>query len=659
MKKNVLKKWLVSLLVATTLLSAVACTAQGDNPSDSSSDTTATQGVTEGSQASEGQTEAVTTPDDFVVTEEGKVAHVTTSNGFTYDLSGYSAIEGGVVTFKKDLTVTFTHASMQEKFNRFTMTYQSSAPIKVYMTYQKGTLTMENDFYVEAGKGDFSGLLKNFLGGNQADALVSFRVDTCENKNATFVLENVAIEVMEVPNETLYISNDTYKLGVDLTWGGTINFVKDLNCPVGGVTNLVNKHDTGRLIQQSFYGTPGVAGVYQPSKYGEVQWPYNPVQGGDQYGNASRLIDLVIGENYVYIKSQPQDWSLDNALTPSYMENTYTLEKDYIRVDNRFVDFSGWEHPYTSQELPALYTISYLDTFVWYNGESAWTGDVLSSRNDLNFWGDPNYAADCRFPIREKNTETWCAWINSEKDYGLGLYVPNVDVFCAGRYEYNGTKKPTDDPTNYVAPVNTIKLVSFEALEYSYLLTTGTTQEIRDTFTANKDFSTNESLHKNYTSTRLPSVEGDITQLDFSSNLNVNLLMNPVNTTVAYDATEKAVKLTSGSLGDSSVTIPYSTAPAPLNAEDYTTLRIEYMIPTTNKFKSYQCDFFICTGANLEPSEAVRYRKTLVADGQYHVLEVQVSKLSYWSGVINKIRFDYFDAASDGDVIYVKSITLS
>jgi hypothetical protein len=338
------------------------------------------------------------------------------------------------------------------------------------------------------------------------------------------------------------------------------------------------------------------------------------------------------------------------------MENTYTLYEDRVQVDNRFTDYSGWEHPFAGQELPAFYTVSYLDTFVWYNGEDSWTGDALSSKNDLPFWGD--HAGQCTFILREKNTETWCAWVNGSDDYGLGVYAPAIDQLKAGRYMFDGSKSDMAESTGYVAPVNILKMVSFKPIEYSYLLTAGSTAEIRKTFTAYKDFTDNKTLHENYQSSRLPSVDGDITKLDFSEGKNLALLTNPVDTTILYDEAAGAVKLTAGSFGDVNVTVPYGSNPAPLAAADYTTLKIEYMIPTENAMSSYQSDIFLCAGEISAPDGNARIRVGLIADGEYHTLEVKLAGNAYWKGNIHMIRFDYFDNSSAGDVMFVKSINL-
>ena len=238
------------------------------------------------------------------------------------------------------------------------------------------------------------------------------------------------------------------------------------------------------------------------------------------------------------------------------------------------------------------------------------------------------------------------------------MYAPNIDQLKAGRYNYDGSKSDEADSTGYVAPVNILRLVSFEAIEYSYLLTAGSTAEIRETFTRYKDFTDNASLHENYQSTRLPSVEGDITSLDFSAGQNLSLLTNRSDTAVDFDESAGAAKLTAGSLGDVNVTIPYGSGTTTLSASTYTTLKIEYMIPADNALPAYQADIFICAGNIKTPDGNARIRVPLIKDGQYHVLEVPLGGNAYWKGDIHLIRFDYFDNSVAGDVMYIKNISL-
>ena len=82
------------------------------------------------------------------------------------------------------------------------------------------------------------------------------------------------------------------------------------------------------------------------------------------------------------------------------------------------------------------------------------------------------------------------------------------------------------------------------------------------------------------------------------------------------------------------------------------------MIPNNCSQDAYICDLFLCTGNKMDPDGSERTRITFTKDGEYHTATVDLSSLSFWSGKINRIRFDYFDSCAVGDVIYVKSFIL-
>ncbi len=434
------------------------------------------------------------------VTPNGTTSKVVTASGVSYTAMGYGSFSNNVFSFTYKVTSRFD--TFNSSFNRITLCYFASNPLKCTVKYVVDGATVTDLFYLEAGTQTFCALINGYLDGKQASSLSEIQVSPCESGSGTFGLYDVKTEVYDVfTDDVYYMENDYYKLGVRMRWGGGICYLYDFVNREDGIKNLINQADTGRLVQQSYYGTFS-NGEYVSNSYNSSTWPYNPVQGGDRFNNPSRIVDIVVGKNSLYIKAQPQDWAHNGDITPSYMENLYVLEENRVRVDNRFVDFSGWEHRYASQELPAFYTVSYLDNFTYYAGSASWTDAPLTSRNDLKFWGG-EYHNDCEFRLRKSNKETWCAWTNSQSGYGIGLFVPNVDVFLAGRHAYSGTKDSNAGPTNYVAPINNIKMVSYYPIEYSYMITTGSVAEIRATFKANKDFASNESLHTNYRSARL------------------------------------------------------------------------------------------------------------------------------------------------------------
>lgn len=615
------------------------------------------------------------------IQQNGGSSTVSHEGGLSYTATGYSAVSNGKLTFTQGLTLSFDPTATATDFNRFTIGYTSTQPLYGTVTYAVAGKTVTDDFYLEAGTDTFSCVISQYLNGKKGRSIVGMTFRTCNGKAADFAL--CALQVQNYPvygvgADTYYIESPRYKLGVRLIWGGGINYLEDKTSDINRLKNLVNQADTGRLIQQSYYGVQQNA-EYTPGKYNGSTWAYNPVQGGDVKGNHSRIIDIVVTEYSVYVKSQPMDWAKDNSITPSYMENTYTVYSDRIQVDNRFVDFSNWTHRYTHQELPAFYTVSYLSRFTLYNGTKPWTDDTMSYRDNLGFWGDSSYYSDCTFLLKNSNTETWCAWTNPEKDFGIGLYVPNVDSFLAGRHAFNNSKESTNGATNYVAPVNTILLKSFEALEYSYLISTGSVEEMRDVFKENKSFAANASLHKNYQSRRVPDSTvatnensyADLNQkpsgggnaggeekigalLDLTIREGSSLLVPSHNAAIAFHSASQGTSLTVKG-EDPNVTVVYGGV---LSADTYKTLEITYMIPTTNSKGNGVTDLFLCAGSVTNPTADACVREKLIADGKFHTLTVDLSACGFWTGDIHKIRFDFFDGCAVGDVMYVKSIVL-
>ena len=560
------------------------------------------------------------------------------------------------LSVKEAVTIPLDPVAYGDSFNRITRDYTADGPLQCIFRYICNGEPVEDAFFLEEGSFAFSGLTASYMDMETVGALseitfvpldgsVSLELHTLETQTVPFP-EGIGMQ---------YLENDRFKLGIHLKWGGAISYIEDKACPLNGVRNLVNEADTGRLIQQSWYGT-GEPAIYDNAEFNNSGWVYNPVQGGDKYMNHSRIVDFSITEDSIYIKTQAQDWALNGHLTPSYMENTYTLQEDVIRVDNRFVDFSGWEHPVASQEIPAFYTISYLDSFVWYDGADPWTGDTLSVRNDLQFWGDPAFRNDSDFPVKHSNTETWCAWVKTPEDYGIGLYIPQADRLIAGRNAYNGSRDPKNSACNYFAPVNRIRLVSYQPIEYSYLIAAGSVQSMRNTFTAHRNFTDNPVLAEQKLYNRVPDSPMDFTALDFTDPATLPILTAPLNTLLSYDETEGAAKLFASVGFDVQSTLDFSLAERIMQAEECGRVVVEYMVPTTNSLTSYGCEFFLCAGDVKNPTGGISVRGEYICDGEYHTLEIPLTGLDFWKGEIHSVRFDHFNECGDGDVLYLRAI---
>ncbi len=393
-----------------------------------------------------------------------------------------------------------------EWFNYYAIKYKSDAYINGEITYGNGFgKEITEEFFLEpADGGVFYSFIDGCLDNTKARNVISVKISSKQKDDFDFSLLSVSVFNRKMPDNEVFFSNEQYKIGIDLNWGGALTYMEDLNSDVEAVkkdgriyvdsnasqrygvravnkhVNLINRHDAGRLVQQSYYGVTNsetyINGAFSTSD----KWPYNPVQGGNKYAGCSKIVDLRVTDSSLYIKCRPMDWAReDEAITPSYMEAEYEFVGSTVHTSCRFTDFSGYETTKANQELPAFYCIEPLNRFVYYGGKAPWTDDAVSLEPDLPFWAGPN----------KKNfraTENWGAFIGEFDDsFGIGLYTSLRNKFVPGVFERGNTtmKDPSkDDPTSYFAVVDSYLFESFKSFEYDYYLTTGSTDEIRSNF---------------------------------------------------------------------------------------------------------------------------------------------------------------------------------
>ncbi len=385
-------------------------------------------------------------------------------------------------------------------FNYFGIKYTSDAHMKGEIVYTRWGSEYTEEFFLEPAEeaADFRSFIDGFLDKKKSNTLCRITVEPLDKDTADFELLGVGLFNREVLEREVFISTDKVKIGVDLQWGGALSYLEDLDSDVQAVekngrifvdsnaaerygvksvndnVNLINRFDPGRLVQQSYYGTFG--GGYENGEFMGNQWNYNPVQGGNQFGDSSKIVDIIATENLLYVKCRPLDWALPaDRITPSYMEAEYTINGSSVNVSCRFVDFSGYPSYYTSQEIPAFYCIEPFNRFVYCkDGE-------ISYENSLIFWPDAGYP-------KFFSNENWSAFIGEFDDsFGIGIYVPGIAEFLSGvfdREKTSNTDPSVDGPTSYIAAIKYLDFMSYTPIEYNYTIATGTVSEMRAAFNA-------------------------------------------------------------------------------------------------------------------------------------------------------------------------------
>lgn len=389
-------------------------------------------------------------------------------------------------------------------YNYYGIAYSSDATLKGTLTYRCGAIEKSEIFFLDAGENkEFHSFIDNMLKGTKANAICSISFEPLDKESANLIIHGISLFNREIPEQYVYIQTDEYKIGVNLLWGGALSYMEDLNSDVEAVeidgrifvdsnagerynakvvnsnVNLINRFDAGRLIQQSYYGAFEGQG-YENGIFMDNVWAYNPVQGGNQFNDNSKIVDLRCDENSIYIKCQPLDWAKEKeCITPSYMEATYKIDGSLVKVSCRFTDYSGYITTPRDQEIPAFYCIEPFNRFIYYAGDNPWSDEALTIEPDLIFWPDAGYPTF-------NSKENWSAFIGEFDDsFGIGVYVPNETTFLTGVHMRETTSSidpSVDVATSYIAVIRVMALESYKPFEYDYYLTTGDSEEMRNNF---------------------------------------------------------------------------------------------------------------------------------------------------------------------------------
>ncbi len=263
------------------------------------------------------------------------------------------------------------------------------------------------------------------------------------------------------------LDNGTIRLGVDLERGGTITYL----AASGGGANLINSHDFGRMVQQSYYAGPDNYGEPAPPW---TNFPWNPVGAGDRYGHPAPVLEHANDGTTIYTKTAPLQWALDAVPAECVFEQWIELDGSSARVRNRLTNDRSDRaeyHAYT-QELPAAYTNVPYARLVTYDGEAPYTNGPLTEHT-----GQPPAWARWSAP------EHWAALVD-DSGYGLGVFNAAATRFIGGSADGVG-----DAATGYIAPTRDEILEWNCVYAYEYALVLGTVDEIRAYAVSRRDLS--------------------------------------------------------------------------------------------------------------------------------------------------------------------------
>ncbi|VGO14037.1 hypothetical protein PDESU_02594 [Pontiella desulfatans] len=244
--------------------------------------------------------------------------------------------------------------------------------------------------------------------------------------------------------------------------------------------NLINIHDQGRLIQQSYYAGQNLDRTAEGQSPSWSPWPWNPIQGGDASGKASEVLEVSAAEfgGGVFTRTVPLFWDMTTGeKAQCVMDQWNEFEpgmSNVVRVTCRLIvnrdAGDAWGDPIPKhQELPATYFIRNLSKVVTYTNSVPWTGGAVS---ELSYSPGPPW-------FRADPSEFWMAMVDPSTDTGVGLFSPIGDTFWWYGAAGNPPGGPTSGPTMHMAALATVKLDRHHILIYRYWLICGDLTEIR------------------------------------------------------------------------------------------------------------------------------------------------------------------------------------
>ncbi len=272
------------------------------------------------------------------------------------------------------------------------------------------------------------------------------------------VIAGLFFTVSSFAADWLYLDNGQIRLGVDRAAGASIGFFGESTTG----RNLLNHHDKGRFIQQSYYGAK------DGSDWNGKPWRWNPVQGGGWRNEPARTLAFTNTATTLYARTLPKHWATGADLPDVVMEEWLTLTNRIAHLRFRMTYSGATNHPPAHQELPAVFADLALTNLVYYKGDAPWTRGALMRRVP----GWPN-------EYDKGLSENWAAYVD-ERDWGLGAFVPGTtEVTC---YRHPGKPGPAGSGCSYLAPIRTLAITNGFKLEYDVFLTIGTVGEMRERF---------------------------------------------------------------------------------------------------------------------------------------------------------------------------------
>lgn len=249
----------------------------------------------------------------------------------------------------------------------------------------------------------------------------------------------------------VYVSNKLVKVGVDEGRGGAICHVSSTS---SGSKNVINTWDTGRLLQQSYYGSP------DGSAWNGREWRWNPVQGGSWDNQPSKLVSIEkVSDSEVITKCHPRNWGGCQLCDDVLMTTHIKLDDDgAINVDCTMEYTGPNKQARNVQEIPACFLDARFSVLVYRDKVTKQLTRIL-----------PN-PPGCK-NLQKRADPTWAGYVDPVTGEGVFLSSPLATSLTAYRVNISGN--PQESNCSYIAPIldnYAIKPASITKYAYSVRL---------------------------------------------------------------------------------------------------------------------------------------------------------------------------------------------
>ncbi|MBO5396083.1 MAG: hypothetical protein J6A97_04290, partial [Clostridia bacterium] len=145
-----------------------------------------------------------------------------------------SGIENGIISEKAELE--FGDADYGW-FNYYGISYKSDAYMKGVITYMHKGEQHSEEFFLEPSDGTkpFYSFIDGVLDKTKSNTLCKITLEPLDKDTAVFELVGVDVFNREVPDKNVYLQNSEYKIGINLLWGGALDYLEDLDSDVQAV----------------------------------------------------------------------------------------------------------------------------------------------------------------------------------------------------------------------------------------------------------------------------------------------------------------------------------------------------------------------------------------------------------------------------------------